>query len=256
MIAAATVVLLPVDSGAQAAGDPVGWVTSWRDDFTHLDTARWNVRERGQSSNQAALFLARNAWVRDGLLRIQAKKESVDGWAYTSGYLDTHGKVALPNYFRLEMRARLPWGRGLWPAPLWLRPADGSGGEIDLVETFGRELDDPDTRHSVHSAYGPTHQQVVRVNEFAQLGSNPWDWHTYRMEKTPGLIKMWVDDTLAATFRSGDPTWFNQYFEAGKKWNLRVNFNVGGKWNGMPDDTTPWSSAQMKVDYIHVWARK
>lgn len=235
------------------AADPTGWVTSWRDDFDSLESSRWNVRDRGQSPNQDALFLARNAWVRDGMLRIQAKEETVDRWSYTSGYLDTNGKVALPDHFRIEMRARLPWGRGLWPAPLWLRPADGSGGEIDLVETFGRALPEPATHHSVHSDYGAAHQQVVYVKKFSDLGSDAWDWHTYRVEKTRGLIKMWVDNVLVATFTSGDPTWFNQYYEANKKWHLRVNFNIGGRWNGMPDGTTNWSGAQMKVDYIHVW---
>jgi beta-glucanase (GH16 family) len=243
-------------STSAAAGDPAGWVTSWRDDFTKLDSSRWNVRERGQSPNQEALFLAKNAWVRDGLLRIQAKKESVDRWDYTSGYVDTNGKVALPNYFRLEVRARVPWGKGLWPAPLWLRPSDASGGEIDVVETFGRTLPEPTTHHSLHSSYGASHQQLVRLKKFEDLGSNPWGWHTYRVEKTPGLIRMWVDDTLAATFSSGDPSWFDRYYEANKKWNLRVNFNVGGRWNGMPDRTTNWSGAQMKVDYIHAWVRR
>lgn len=240
-----------------AASDPAGWATLWRDDFNSLNTKRWNVRERGEAPNQEALFLKRNVSVSDGLLRVQAKKETVSRWKYTAGYLDTNGKVALPDYFRLEIRAKVPWGKGLWPAPMWLRPADYSSGEIDVVETFGRAMPDPASHHTIHTSYGAGHEQVALVKKFRDLGSSAWDWHTYRVEKTPGKIKMWVDGELAASYSSGEPSWFDRYYEAGKKWNLRVNFNVGGEWNGMPDSSTPWEdNPTMKVDYIQAWSRK
>lgn len=239
------------------AEDPEGWRTLWRDDFSELDPSRWNVRDRGQADHQDALFMRDNVTVDQGMLQIRAKQEEVDGWSYTSGYADTNGKAALPDEFRLEVRARVPVEAGLWPAPLWLRPSDLSGGEIDLIETFGREKGDPATRHSLHTAYGPSHEQSVQTKRYAELPGSADGWHTYSMEKTSGSIRMWVDDVLVADFGPGEPSWFDTYFDVGKTWNLRVTLNVGGEWNGLPDSTTDWSESTsvMQIDYIHTWVR-
>ncbi|MEI7055304.1 glycoside hydrolase family 16 protein [Nocardioides sp. CCNWLW239] len=242
---------------SRRAADPAGWRTLWRDDFTGLDRTRWNVRHYGQAPNQAALFMRENVKVDDGFLHLRAKKQVVQRWNYTSGYIDSNGKAALPDEFRVEVRAKVPMERGLWPGPLWLRPDDRSAGEIDLVEIFGRELDDPATHHTIHTAYGPGREQEVHVKKFSALPGTADGWHTYSMEKTPGSIKMWVDDVPVATFTSGDPSWFDTYYEVGKRWNLRVTLNVGGEWNGMPDHTTDWSASEsvMHLDYIHTWVR-
>lgn len=239
--------------------DPQGWKTLWRDDFDDLDQKRWNVRNRGEAPNQKALFMRDNVSLSDGLLRLQAKKQKAKGWNgtwdYTSGYVDTNGKFALPDTFRLEVRAKVPFERGLWPAPMWLRPSDQSSGEIDLIETFGREVDEPATHHTVHTAYGPGRRQDVEVKKYSELPGSATGWHTYTMEKTEGEIRMWVDGVRTATFKSGSPSWFDRYYAPDKKWNLRVNLNVGGDWNGMPDGSTDWSSSEatMYLDYVQAY---
>ncbi|GGU41482.1 glycoside hydrolase family 16 protein [Nocardioides albus] len=246
------------NAGSDAeAEDPDGWRTLWRDDFTDLDSSRWNVRDYGQAPNQEALFMRDNVKVDQGLLHLRAKKQDVAGWNYTSGYVDSNDKAALPDEFRLEVRAKVPVERGLWPAPLWLRPDDRSSGEIDLIETFGREVNDPATHHTVHTAYGPGREQDVEVKKYSELPGTADGWHVYSMVKTPGSIRMWVDGVPTATFKSGEPSWFDRYYEVGKSWNIRINLNVGGDWNGMPDHTTDWSASEsvMHLDYIHTWVR-
>ena len=254
----------PQPSG-EPAGEPTGgppppphegWQPSLAENFDRLDGAVWNVRDQEANANEDSYLLARNVGVSDGLLRIQARRESAGGRGFTSGYLDTNHKYALPNYFRAEVRAKVPLEQGLWAAPLWLRPADYSGGEIDVVETYGSESARPVVHHTIHTEYGPGHATSARLAYLGPLGDpSGRGWHVYTVEKTPGLIRMWVDGRLTATWSSADPAWFDRYYEAGKSWHLRVNLQVGGEWGGLPDHTTDWRPERtaLLVDYIRTW---
>ena len=74
--------------------------------------------------------------------------------------------------FRAEIRAKVPMEQGMWAAPLWFRPADGSGGEIDLVETLGSEADGPGrprVHQTIHTDYGAGHDVSGHSYPFARL---------------------------------------------------------------------------------------
>ncbi len=235
---------------------PSGWKADAVEDFNAFDTTRWRKIDGLASSNESSYVLARNSTIDNGTLRIQAKKESAGGRSYTSGYVDSIGRYTLPNYFRAEVRAKVPFTQGLWAAPLWFRPADNSGGEIDLIETFGKEQSKPMTHQTIHTAYGSSHQQSVFTKLYSLLNAGAaTDWHTYTVEKKPGSITMWTDGVQTARWTTGSPSWFNQYYEAGKRWNLRINLQVGGGWGGLPDGTTNWSpdASAMKIDYVKTW---
>jgi beta-glucanase (GH16 family) len=239
-----------------AARSVTGWQPSLTEEFDSISTSRWNVRTNEAHPNEESYLLARNVSVDAGALRIQAKKESVGGKRYTSGYVDSKGKYTLPNYFRAEIRAKVPLEEGMWAAPLWFRPADGSGGEIDLAETYGYDLEkfgEYRVHHTVHNAYGSGHQTDQKQQRFP---GDPLAWHTYVIEKTPGKIEMFVDGQRTGLWQQGDPTWFNSYFESGKKWALILNLQVGGH-RGSPSSATDWAADKtaLKIDYLRTWTR-
>lgn len=254
----------PTHAVTWQAGKPMttatgpGWRAQLVEDFDAISTSRWNVRDNTYNSNEASYLLATNTTTENGVLRIQAKHQSVGGRTYTSGSLDTDGKYTLPNYFRVEIKAKVPMEQGMWAAPVWFRPADGTGGEIDLIETYGKDADNPLIVQTIHTDYTADHQQSARVTPYSRVGGDPTAWHTYVIEKTPGTLVMWVDGVITATWTSGDPSWFDQYYEAGKRWNLRVNLQIGGSWGGLPDATTDWTPDRtaMQIDHIYTWVRR
>ncbi len=231
-----------------------GWTPNLSENFTSFSSSRWNAKNNTYSSNEDSYLLARNATVGGGVLRIQGKRESVGGRSYTSGYVDTNGKYSLPNYFRAEVRAKVPFEQGMWAAPLWFRPTDGGAGEIDMVETLGNERTRPTFHQTIHTEYGATHKQASVTDPFSSVTSST-GWHTYTMEKVPGRITMWVDGVKTANFTASSPNWYKKYYEVGKRWNLRVNLQIGGSWGGLPNSTTDWSpdKTAMQVDYIRTW---
>ncbi len=256
----ATTVATP--AGAANATTPIavtavsGWKLDMNDDFNTLNTARWNVKNNASNSNEESYLLSRNVTTGSGYLRVQGKKESVGGRKYTSGYLDTRRKYTLPNYFRVEIRAKVPLEMGMWAAPMWFRPADGSGGEIDLLETYGADLQkfgQYRAHHTIHNAYGSGHQTNQKQ---AVIPGDPLDWHIYTIEKTQGKIMMFVDGVQKGQWLQGDPSWYNTYFESGKKWAMIMNLQIGGQ-RGSPSSSTNWTGTKtaMQVDYVRSWVK-
>lgn len=250
----------PPSSTSSPAGDEPSppqfrWEPDLVEEFDRLDPTVWTVRDQTANANEDSFLQAANVSVRDGVLRITGRREEAGGRRFTSGYLDTNGSYALPPFFRAEVRAKVPWEQGMWAAPLWLRPSDGSGGEIDLAETYGSEQARPVLHQTIHSDYGPQHRKDPRPTDFAALGDPEGSaWHVYTVEKTPGRLRMWVDGEPTATWGSGDPPWFDRYYEAGKHWNLRVNLQIGGSWGGLPDGSTRWGEGTtLFVDSIRTW---
>jgi beta-glucanase (GH16 family) len=251
-------VLAAASEGPRAASRPrSAWRKSFVEEFDRLDPRHWNRRHNTWSSNEDSFLLADNVKVRGGKLRIQARKQRAGGRSFTSGYVDSIGKVSLPNYFKVQVRARVPMEKGLWAAPLWLRPTDFTGGEIDLVETYGFERR-PLIHQTIHTDY-TRHRKSAKPTPFTRVGDRAGrKWHTYTVVKTPGRIVMSVDGVRTASWRRGAPGWFSRYYEAGKRWSMRINLQVGGDYGGLPDRTTNWRGPRstMSVDWIKVWTRR
>ncbi|GGD26930.1 glycoside hydrolase family 16 protein [Nocardioides daphniae] len=253
-------------SPAPAPTTPASCATSnqWKpeldDDFNALDPKVWNVKNNTYASNEDSYLRAQNVSVKNGVLRLQAKKEAYRGRNYTSGYVESIGKYTLPSTFRAEVRAKVPLEQGMWAAPLWFRPTDGQAGEIDLVETYGNEhkAGRAAAHHTIHTEYGSTHKQSVRSKKFSELSGSATGWHTYTIEKTPGKITMWVDCVKTAEFTHANPSWYKSYYDVGDRWNLRINLQVGGIWGGLPDGSTDWSpdKTAMQLDYLKTWVHK
>lgn len=206
-----------------------------------------------------------NARVEDGLLVLEARREAwpnaahVPGssdWrtaraqaAYTSASLHTRGLFAV-RYGRLEARARVPRGAGVWPA-FWTLGADRGQvgwprcGEIDVMEYVGKEP------HRVwgtaHFPAGGRHRSSGGRLELRE----PWaDFHVYAVAWSPARIEWFVDGTRYHVLEldevaPGDDNPLRRPHE------LILNLALGGTWGGPIDDAA--LPARFEVDWVRVW---
>jgi|SRR5581483_11641986 len=249
-----------------------GWTLTWSDEFNgdSIDTNHWTF-ERGNGANgwgnrELEYYTARpeNAFVRDGLLHIQARQEPLEKFKYTSARMKTHGLFS-QRYGRFEFRAKLPSGKGYWPA-LWLLPAKpvyggwAASGEIDVMEAKG---DDPGTvlgtihyggrwPHNTHSN-GPEYH-------FPAGQSAASDFHLYAVDWTTNAIKWSVDghvyETQTHWWSASNPADLSQRnpFPApfDQPFYIIMNLAVGGDFDGDPDAGTAFPG-EMVVDYVRVY---
>jgi hypothetical protein len=235
------------------ASDLPGWNLDMADEFNSFDSSTWVKYDQEAWGHEDSYVLARNATIDNGKLRLHAKPEALGGRNWTTGEVTTRGKYSLPNYFRLEVRAKVPLEHGMWAAPIWFRPAAGGAGEIDLVETYGVEQDRPFVHQTIHTDYGVDHEQTHTMNPFSRYPGSATDWHTYVIEKTPGQIVMWVDGIKSSTFNRSNTPWYDTYYEVGTRWSLRSSLQVGGSDDELPDATTDWSKTSSYLDHVYTW---
>ena len=234
---------------------PSGWKLAWADEFdgAAVDTAKWNVRNNTSLSYDLAYLTKNNVAVRDGSLFITAKRQTLGGRDYTSGYLDTIGKMSR-TYGRFEVRAKLPTAdgssAGLWPA-FWLRPDDGGIGEIDIMEAVGPTgIYKADmTSQTIWYDYNKTYAKEVHVDHMPDPQVTA-GWHTYAVEWTPTSMTWFVDERVVYTRSTATTSWFKAAFS--RNFNIRLNLQVGGSWPGSPTASTDFSQSY-QVDYVRVY---
>jgi len=271
------------------------WVLVWSDEFEgdRVDPAKWDfdigngffdyanhawIAGWGNEELQYYTREPENVTVRDSLLTIRAVKESLHGCGYTSARLKTRKRDGTPlftkTYGKFEFRAKVPWGKGLWPA-LWLLPQDdryggwAASGEIDVMEIVGERP--REVLGSIH--FGSTFPRRSLVTKVFKLpgDSTVADWHVYAVEWEPGAICWSVDGvpwanqdfwwSCSKTGRSGAgleascaadlnpwPAPFDQPFY------LVMNVAVGGNFPGAPNPQTLFP-AELVVDYVRVYDR-
>ena len=270
------------------------WTLVWNDEFEgdFVDPHKWDFDiGNGFFDYKNHLWIAgwgneelqyytpdpRNVFVKDSQLTIRAVKESLHGCGYTSARLKTRQRDGTPLfskcYGKFEFRAKVPWGKGLWPA-LWLLPLDdayggwAASGEIDVMEIAGEKPNE--VLSSIH--FGSTYPMRSLITHIYPLpnGSSVADWHVYAVEWEPGEIRFYVDGVHTCTRdhwwscsktrddqgvepkRAADlnpwPAPFDQPFY------LVMNVAVGGNFPGVPNTATHFP-AEMVVDYVRVYDR-
>ena len=125
---ALAITIFVVTTGAGFSADPQrslagSWKLVWQDEFDGkaLDRTKWNVLLREHSKhNELQYYLPDDVYLENGCLRLRSRVRDFGSQHYTSGRVDTCEKLA-PVYGRFEIRAKLPAGKGLWPAH-WLYP--------------------------------------------------------------------------------------------------------------------------------------
>jgi len=234
----------------------------WADEFDKAglpDTTKWayEVGGNGWGNNELQFYTNRradNARVEGGKLIIEAKKEEYQGRTYTSARLLTRGKAEW-KYGRVEALAKLPAGRGTWPA-VWMLgkniPTAGwpRCGEIDIMEHVG--FDEGVVHGTVHTeAYN--HGKKTQKGQQTPVPDAAQAFHLYAIEWTPDKIDFFVDDRKYYTVEksvlgSTVAEWpFDQPFY------LILNVAVGGNWGGQKGvDETIWPR-RMEVDYVRVY---
>jgi beta-glucanase (GH16 family) len=159
---------------------------------------------------------------------------------YPSGAVTTENKWTM-QYGRLDVRAKLTGGNGLWPA-IWLLPVGqanwASDYEIDLMEMLGK---DPHTVYfTLHYAEATKQQQCQMTGPDFSAG-----FHTFTLLWRPGSAEWEVDGIVQCTITGEGVSTEPMY--------LLVNDAVGGAWPGEPDATTPLPQT-MLVNYVRASA--
>ena len=230
----------------------------WEDNFNangNPDPSKWVLETGGSGwgNNELQNYTASgNASVTGGNLVITAKKESSNGRNYSSARLITKGKAEW-TYGRFEIRAKLPKGRGTWPA-IWMlhaTPSYGSwpaSGEIDIMEHVGYE---PNKVHfSVHtSAYNHSIGTQKSSNKIVPTATD--EFHKYRLDWTPFSVKGFIDDVQYFEFKNENAGFTKWPFNI--KYFMILNVAVGGNWGGAQGVDDSVFPASLEIDYVKVF---
>ena len=198
-----------------------------------------------------------NARVENGRLVIEARREAWEGRNYTSARLISKGKGDW-TYGRIEVSAKLPSGRGTWPA-IWMLPTGWeygrwpSSGEIDIMEHVGF---DRDVVHaSVHTL---SYNHNINTHKTAKITvpNARSEFNVYAIEWDAQEIRGYVDDHLYFTFKNERLTNTAADYKQwpfDKPFHLLLNIAVGGTWGGSKGvDENIWPQ-RMEVDYVRVY---
>ncbi len=263
-------VTVPIDTGG--GGIPTtgystplsypGYTLVWHDEFDSTAlSSDWTYEigtgQNGWGNNELQYYTADNATLQDGLLLITAKQESVGGRNYTSSRIITQGAQEF-QYGRIDIRAALPYGQGIWPA-LWMLGQDfgtvgwPACGEIDIMEMVGgpSRPDGGDNK-----VFGTVHWEsngsraefggstVLSSGRFAD------EFHVFSIVWDADKITWYRDDIQ---FHEIDitPADLDEFRDA---FFFIFNVAVGGNWPGSPNASTQFPQT-MAVDYVRVFQK-
>lgn len=250
------------NTGYDASTSYPGYTLAWSDEFngTSLDPAAWLAESGdgcpglcGWGNNEQQYYTPppNNLFFQDGKMIIEARAESFGGKNYTSSRIKTQGKKTF-KYGRIDIRAILPKGSGIWPA-FWLLPQDNvfggwpKSGEIDMMEVKGGEP--AKTLGTLHYGPGPGSTYISR-NYTLPTGNFNDQFHVFSLEWKQDQIKWYVDDNLFSTINKPDigaNNWpFNELFY------FIINLAVGGNFPG-PVDASTLFPQWLIVDYLRVY---
>lgn len=257
----------PADtSGFESPTSYPGYKLVWSDEFNEssLNTNKWTATTGSQGGDQST-YLPANVSVANGKLVMQAKHETYGSYNYTSSRVTTQDKFSF-KYGRVDIRAKVPVGMGMWPA-LWMfsdnRPiinyAQKTGvtvGEIDIAEILGK---------SPSRLYGTLHWSTSS-STYANLqgrydlssGNFGDAYHVFSLIWDATNIQLLCDGNVYITiphssktnYKNGiDPFNANSFY-----FIFTLGIGDGTNWAGAPDGTDTWPQ-KMSVDYIRVFQK-
>jgi beta-glucanase (GH16 family) len=250
------------------------WQLVWSDEFDYTglpDSTKWDY-EVGFVRNLEMQYYThanlKNARVENGVLVIEGRRERIanpkykpgtDSWIeqremgqYTSASLTTRGKESW-TYGRIEVRAKLPWGKGTWPA-IWMLGTNiskvkwPSCGEIDIMEQVGKTPD---------RIFGTAHYVVNGKHEYDQgkieVNKPSADFHIYAINWYKDRIDFFFDDSKYFTFPL-DKAGKGEDNPYRKPQFLIINLALGGSWGGEIDNSI--FPQKYLIDYVRVYKSK
>ncbi|HAQ38060.1 MAG TPA: glycoside hydrolase [Saprospirales bacterium] len=241
-----------------------GYKLIWSDEFEYSglpDSSKWGFETKGNAhgwgNNEKQFYTERNlsnAVVEDGVLKIIARKEQKENKNYTSARLSSQAKAAF-KYGLIEARAKLPAGKGTWPA-IWMLGSNRltagwpDCGEIDIMEHVGYEPD---------SVHGTIHTAAYNHIKGTQKGGSvfiedPYSaFHVYGIEWTPDRMDFLLDGKVYYYVENehlSDKEWpFDQPFY------LIMNVAIGGNWGGKKGIDDSIFPVEMIVDWVRVYQK-
>lgn len=253
VVATSLVALSSIGVAAHVDGGPVivpGWgapVFSDNFDGSSIDNSAWHVGNfANPHNNEQQYYHPDQVSVGNGGLHLEAERDN--NWTYGRNF--NSGQVRTTqewSHGRFEVRARVPYGQGFWPA-IWLLPGEApwpTGGEIDIMEARG------DLPYRVSSALhwgNDVNSRQYRSQTF-ESGANFTDsFHDFAVEWEVGTVRFYVDGVNHMTLFEPDVG-----IPATPK-SLILNLAVGGDYPGSPDGSTPFPST-FDIDYARVWQR-
>ncbi|MFH0992964.1 MAG: glycoside hydrolase family 16 protein [bacterium] len=265
-----------------------GWVPVWCDEFeaetpgTIIDTTKWSYQTGGGGfGNQELQYYTGadhdNIAIVDGSLVITARKETYASNNYTSSKIWTQ-TTANWKYGKFEMRAKLPSGRGTWPA-FWMMPSTSKyggwpdSGEIDIMEHVGYNMNTVlGTLHTdrFNGSNGRGGSTTSLITSGAITAINVADvFHTYGMIWTEEKIE-WYFDGMLFGYVEFDPTEYTPYtydtinqvyvfynenvdWPFNQQFYLILNLAIGGTWGGAQGVDDSIFPTSLTVDYVRVF---
>jgi len=243
------------------------WKLIWNDEFDDdglPDETKWSydVGGHGWGNNEKQYYRAKskeNSIIKDGKLHIIALKKDFEQSNYTSAKLTTYQKLDI-QYGKIEVKAKLPKGKGSWPA-IWMLPGSIKTkeepwplcGEIDIMEHVGK---DPNIVHTSLHTELYNHIKGTQITFFDTLNNVFDEYHTYGIEWDEKRIRFMYDDKLYFESHKGQNgrVTTNEGWPFDKPYFLILNVAVGGNWGGTIDDSIfPY---EMVLDYVRVFKRK
>ncbi len=257
-----SLIALSLGAFSCAGNDEGNMELVWSEEFDYEglpDETRWNYDTVGNSSgwgnNELQFYTVareKNAYVNGEHLIIKAVKEPRKEFGYTSVRLTTKEKGDWL-YGRIEVKAKVPGGRGIWPA-IWMLPTDWEyggwpqSGEIDIMEHVGYE---PDSIYTTVHTGAFNHSIGTQVGEATYNPQCEEEFYVYAIEWTSDKIDFFIDDDKVFTFKNskeGTDEW-----PVDKRFHLILNVAVGGDWGGVHGVDDGSFPAEMKVDYVRVY---
>ncbi len=249
------------------------WKLVWSDEFNYSglpDQSKWNYEEgfvRNHEKEYYTKARKENAVVKDGFLYITGIKEHYrnaaykagsTGWEtkdsvadYTSASINTQGKASW-KYGKIEVRAKLPAGKGVWPA-IWMLGDNISKkgwpecGEIDIMENVGFE---PRNVYATMHYLDPVTQKHGSNGKHTESATLSTEFHIYTLEWDKKEIRVYLDNTLYQTFNVDDAGKGRHNGFRHKQYML-LNLALGGDWGGQIDDSI--FPQQYIIDYVRVY---
>lgn len=241
-----------------------GYNLVWADEFSSAELSPTWTFEIGDGcpdlcgwgNQELEYYKKENTSLKDGNLIITAKQESTNGRSYTSSRLITKGKKSF-TYGRIDIRAKLPKGQGLWPA-LWMLGENISEvswpkcGEIDIMEMIGGSIGNQDG-----TVHGTVHWD--NAGSYANYGGSkelPFgifndEFHVFSIDWNEREI-VWLLDGVKYHVIDIRPPGLDEFH---KPFYFILNVAVGGNWPGSPTASTSFPQ-EMKVDYVRVFQKK
>jgi beta-glucanase (GH16 family) len=238
-----------------------GMTLVWSDEFSgaNINLDNWTHEigngNNGWGNNELEYYTSssENSYLSNGKLIIEAKEQNVSGYNYTSARMISAGKREF-TYGRVDVRAKLPEGQGIWPA-VWMLGADiftqgwPACGEIDIMELVGHQSSEVHgTAHWGNQGSPSTYQG----NGYTLAGGKKFsdEFHVFTIIWENNSIKWFVDDVQFFSITDANVT--NTSYPFNDNFFFIMNVAVGGNWPGSPNASTVFPQ-RMHVDYVRIF---